>query len=97
MIMDLNDRLIHSTMVLRRPSPKQDHLRMNVAPSQACSIISGLQIILEHRSLSSIGQKMHMILADLVVGYFPRSQDQYFAHTKVLLKEALKKLVNLRT
>ena len=33
---------------------KQDHLRMNVAQDQ--TIILGLQIFLDHRSLSSIGQ-----------------------------------------
>ena len=34
---------------------KQDHLRMNVAPDQ-----TGLQIFLDHRSLSSIGHKILM-------------------------------------
>ena len=34
---------------------KQDHLRMNVAPDQ--TIILGLQILLDHRSLSSIDKK----------------------------------------
>ena len=33
---------------------------MNVAPDQ--TIISGLQILLDHRSMSSIGQKILMIL-----------------------------------
>ena len=33
---------------------KQDHLRMNVAPDR--TIILGLQIVLDHRSLSSIGR-----------------------------------------
>ena len=39
---------------------KQDHLRMNVAPDR--TIILGLQIVLDHRSLSSIGQKIWLIL-----------------------------------
>ena len=39
---------------------KQDHLRMNVAPDR--TIILGLQIVLDHRSLSSIGRKILMIL-----------------------------------
>ena len=39
---------------------KKDHLRTNVAPDQ--TIILGLQIFLDHRSLSSIGQKILMIL-----------------------------------
>ena len=38
---------------------KQDHLRMNVALDQ--TIILGQQIFLDHRSLSSIGQKILMI------------------------------------
>ena len=43
------------------PSPtKQDHIWMNVPPDQA--IILGLQICLDHKSLSSIGQKILMIL-----------------------------------
>ena len=37
---------------------KQDHLRMNVAPDQ--TIILGLHIFLDHRSLSSIDQKILM-------------------------------------
>ena len=37
---------------------KQDHLRMNVAPDQ--TIILGRQIILDHRSLSSLDQKILM-------------------------------------
>ena len=37
---------------------KQDHVRMNVAPDQ--TIILGLQIFLDHRSLSSIDQKILM-------------------------------------
>ena len=40
----------------RFSSLKQDHLRMNVAPNQ--TIILGLQIFLNHRSLSSINQKI---------------------------------------
>ena len=39
---------------------QQDHLRMNVAPNR--TIIIGLQIVLDYRSLSSIGQKILMIL-----------------------------------
>ena len=39
---------------------KQDHLKMNVAPDQ--TIIVGLQIFLDHRLLSSIGQKIMMIV-----------------------------------
>ena len=39
---------------------EQDHLRMNVAPDR--TIILGLQIVLDHRSLSSKGQKILMIL-----------------------------------
>ena len=39
---------------------KQDHLRVNVAPDQ--TIILGLRIFLDHRSLSSIGRKILMIL-----------------------------------
>ena len=39
---------------------KQDHLRMNIAPDQ--TIILGRQIVLDHRSLSSIGQKILTIL-----------------------------------
>ena len=35
---------------------KQDHLRMNVSLDQ--TIIFGWQIFLDHRSLSSIGQKI---------------------------------------
>ena len=38
----------------------QDHLRSNEAPDQ--TIILGLQIVWDHRSLSSIGQKILMIL-----------------------------------
>ena len=38
---------------------QQDHLRMNVAPDR--TIILGLQIVLDHRSLSSIGQKILVI------------------------------------
>ena len=34
---------------------KQDHIRMNVAPDQ--TIILGLQIYLDHRSLSSIDKR----------------------------------------
>ena len=45
---------------LSNKSNKQDHLRMNVAPGQ--TIILDLQIFLDHRSLSSIGQKILMIL-----------------------------------
>ena len=41
---------------------KQDHLRMNVAPDR--KIILGLQIVLDNRSLSSIGQKILMILPE---------------------------------
>ena len=37
---------------------KQDHLRMNVAPDQ--TIILGLQIFLDHRSLNSVDQKILM-------------------------------------
>ena len=37
---------------------KQDHLRMNVAPDQ--TIILGLQIFSDHRSLSLINQKILM-------------------------------------
>ena len=37
---------------------KQDHLRMNVAPDQ--TIILGLEIFLDHRSLSSIDQQILM-------------------------------------
>ena len=44
----------------RFSSLKQDHLRMNVAPNQ--TIILGLQIFLNHRSLSSINQKILMTL-----------------------------------
>ena len=36
-------------------SKEQDHLMMNLAPDQ--TIILGLQIFLDHRSLSSIDQK----------------------------------------
>ena len=36
---------------------------MNVAPDQ--TIILGLQIFLDHRSLSSIGQKVLMILFEV--------------------------------
>ena len=40
---------------LSRPFPlKRDHLRMNVAPDQ--TIILGLQIVLDHSSLSLIDQ-----------------------------------------
>ena len=39
---------------------KQDHLRMNVASDQ--TIILSLQIFLDHRSLSSIDQKILMTL-----------------------------------
>ena len=42
----------------RFSSLKQDHLRMNVAPNQTS--ILGLQIFLNHRSLSSINQKILM-------------------------------------
>ena len=42
---------------------KQDHLRMNIAPHQ--TIILGLQIFSDHRSLISIGQKILMILPPL--------------------------------
>ena len=38
----------------------EQDLRMNVAPDR--TIILGLQIVLDHRSLSSIGQKILMIL-----------------------------------
>ena len=37
---------------------KQDHLRMNIAPDQ--TIILGIQIFLDHRSLSLIDQKILM-------------------------------------
>ena len=47
----------------KRYSAEQDHLRMNVAPDQ--TIILGLQIFLDHRSLSSIGQKILMILFEV--------------------------------
>ena len=45
---------------LKPQKQKQDHLRMNVTPDR--KIILGLQIVLDHRSLSSIGQKILMIL-----------------------------------
>ena len=54
---------IHYTMMTEDDildSKEQDHLRMNVAPDQ--TIIQGLQIFLDHRSSSSIGQKILMIL-----------------------------------
>ena len=51
-----------SLIVLPIPK-KQDHLRMNVAPDQ--TIILGLQIFLDHRSLSSIDQKILMDLDGL--------------------------------
>ena len=54
---------IHYTMMTEDDildSKEQDHLRMNVAPDQ--TIIQGLQIFLDHRSSSSIGQKVLMIL-----------------------------------
>ena len=38
---------------------EQDRLRMNVAPDR--TIILGLQIVLDQRSLSSIGQNILMI------------------------------------
>ena len=44
-------------------SSKRDHLRMNVAPDR--TIILGLQIVFDHRPLSSIGQKILMILQGL--------------------------------
>ena len=40
---------------------KQDHLMMNVAPDRKSSWVY-LQIVLDHRSLSSIGQKILMII-----------------------------------
>ena len=42
------------------PLDKTKSFKVNVAPDQA--IILGLQIFLDHRSLSSIGQKILMIL-----------------------------------
>ena len=39
---------------------EQDHLRMNVAPDQ--TIMLGQQIFLDHRLLSSIGQKIMMMV-----------------------------------
>ena len=42
---------------------KQDHLRRNVAPDQ--TIILDRQIFIDHRSLSSIGQNILMILHPL--------------------------------
>ena len=53
---------------------EQDHLRMNVAPDQ--TIILGLQIFLDHRSLSSIDQKILMTLSpspDLPTPFFDLS------------------------
>ena len=47
---------------------KQDHVRMNVAPDQ--TIILGLQIFLDHRSLSSIDQKILMTLPHLPIPPF---------------------------
>ena len=46
------------TSVLLTIDNQQDHLRMNVVPDQ--TIILGLQIFLDHRSLSSIDQKILM-------------------------------------
>ena len=45
---------------LKPQKQKQDHLRMNVAPDR--KIILGLQIVLDHRSLSSIGQRISMMM-----------------------------------
>ena len=42
---------------------KQDHLRMNIAPDQ--TIIFGIQIFLDHRSLSLIDQKILMTPEEL--------------------------------
>ena len=47
-----------ASWIITNPT-KQDRLRMNVAPDQ--TIILGLQIFLDHRSLSSIDQKILMI------------------------------------
>ena len=46
------------TMIVKSLTIKQDYLRMNVAPDQ--TIILGLQTFLDHRSLSSIDQKILM-------------------------------------
>ena len=51
---------------LSNKSNKQDHLRMNVARDR--TIILGLQIFLDHRSLSSIDQNYLKIMCNMPKG-----------------------------
>ena len=56
----LNFKNIKEIKTISTLKKKQDHLRRNVAPDQAITL--GLQIFLDHRSSSSLGQKVLMIL-----------------------------------
>ena len=60
---DLGHRRPFPTITnLKSPPGKSFTPSMNIAPDQ--TIILGLQIILDHRSLSSMGQKILMILPE---------------------------------
>ena len=52
-------------MTLCLTGKKQDQLRMNLAPDQ--TIILSLQIFLDHRSLSSIDQKILVLIREAVI------------------------------
>ena len=56
----LEGMILRSDMGVKKELSKQDHPRMNVAPDQ--TTILGLQIVLDHRSLSSRDQMTLMIL-----------------------------------
>ena len=77
-----------------RKRSKHDHLRMNVAPDQ--TIVLGPQIVLDHRSLSSIDQKIlmtpppHLPMSPflILVGHW-RSSSESYSSSFVLLSFSL--------